>query len=260
MRKSAALPAGGPAILAVMSPSQVIRAMPRQQWRAPISMVVAAEGLAVGRKTGISKREYSTLLSSDVITVDARLTAAGHEFIPTHKIAGPMRLIFGSAAEVEFLAQTFAAGGIDPMSATMAMVEAVAQNDKAATLRAEQDVDKLKPADVLDSLGRFGQLIAKGVRPEQKDLMRAELAAASGDDVVHAAVIDIGTALLVDASPNAAASALAAHAKALGSAGGEALTAVLGEIIWATGRIVRRLDIKLHFKSADVGSVGVQGH
>jgi hypothetical protein len=251
LRQAGAVPAGGPAILAVMSPIQLIEARSRHRFRPPISLVVAEEGLAAGAKIGFDTHAYVPILSADAVAVEAARTAAGYEFRVTAKLAGEIRLVFSSAAEVEFLAQTFGAGGVDPMSATMAMVEAFAQDDQAAMLAAAADVDKLGAADVLESLSRFGQLIAKGVRPEDKDVMRAEIAAAGGDSVLHGAVLDIGTAMLVDANPDAAAAAFAAHAEALGSADGDALTALLGELMSATGRIVRRLDIKLNWKSAD---------
>ena len=60
-------------------------------------------------------RIYRVILRSDVLAAAASQTASGFEFTVTHKVAGEIRLTFGSAAELDFLAQTFGAGG--PVSA-----------------------------------------------------------------------------------------------------------------------------------------------
>lgn len=258
LKKKGAIPAGGLAIRAVMSPAQVIQVLGRKPWRLPISLVVAEEGLAAGHRVGFDKQGYLTMLSSDVVAVAAAQTASGFEFTVTHKIAGEVRLTFSSAAELEFLVQTFGAGGVDPMSATMALAEALAADDKPAIQRAAQDVSSLAPAAVVQSLGKFGLLIAKGITLEQRQVIRAELAAAAGPEPVRAAVLDIGTELLINVNAKAAAQAVGAHATRLGPGGEERFVAVTNELISAAGRIVRRLDIKLHWKSADVGSDQVQ--
>jgi hypothetical protein len=254
-----AIPAGGPAILAVMSPAQVNIARDRARWRLPISLVVAQEGLVVGSKLGFDKHHYMPMLSSDVVAVAAAQTASGFEFTVTHKLAGEIRLTFGSAAELEFLVQTFGAGGIDPMSATMALVEALAADDKPAIERAAQDVSSLSPGEVIQSLGKFGMLFAKGFTPEHKQVIRAELVAAAGPEPVRAAVLDIGTELLINVNAKAAAQAVGAHAKRLGPGGEERFVPVTRELISATARIVRKLDIKLHWKPANVRSDQVYG-
>jgi len=106
-----------------------------------------------------------------------------HSFPVTHKITGEVRLTFGSAAELEFLVQTFGAGGVDPMSATMALVEALAADDRPAIQRAARDVSSLSPGELVQSLGKFGMLFAKGFTPEHRQVIRAELAAAGSDRV-----------------------------------------------------------------------------
>jgi hypothetical protein len=116
LREKGAIPAGGLAILAVMSPAQVSVARGTGRWRPPISLVVAREGLVVGCRKGFDTQQYRPVLSSDVVAVAAAQTASGYEFTITHKLAGEVRLTFGSAAELEFLVQTFGAGG--PVSAT----------------------------------------------------------------------------------------------------------------------------------------------
>lgn len=254
LKKKGAIPAGGLVIQAVMSPSQVIQVLARKPWRPPISLVVAEEGLAAGHRVGFDKQGYLPMLRSDVVAVAAAQTASEFEFRVTHKIAGEVRLSFGSAAELEFLVQTFGAGGVDPMSATMALVEALAADDKPAIQRAAQDMSSLAPAAVIQSLGKFGMLIAKGIRPEQREVIRAELAAATGPEPVRAAVVDIGTELLINVNAKAAVQVVGAHASRLGPSGEERFVPVTRELISAVGRIVRRLDIKLHWKSADVGS------
>jgi hypothetical protein len=135
---------------------------------------------------------------------------------------------------------------IDPLSVTMAMVQAIVTEDQAAILQASKAVQSLSPAEVFSSLGNFGQLIANGVKPEQKEIMRAELAAVDASPAVKSAVQDIGSALLVDVNPSAAGTAVGTHAKQL--AGTEDWTAVIGETLYATARIVKRLDIKLNWK------------
>jgi hypothetical protein len=64
-------PAGGLAIRAVMSPAQVIQVLARKSWRLPISLVVAAEGLAAGHRVGFDTQGYLPMLSSDVVAVAA---------------------------------------------------------------------------------------------------------------------------------------------------------------------------------------------
>jgi hypothetical protein len=118
LKKEDAIPAGGLVIHAVMSPAQVIQILGRKPWRPPISLVVAAEGLAAGHRLGFDKHEYLPMLRSDVIAVAAAQTDSGFEFTMTHKIAGEVRLTFDSTAELDFLVQTLGADGIDPMSAT----------------------------------------------------------------------------------------------------------------------------------------------
>jgi hypothetical protein len=259
LRKKGAIPAGGLAIRAVMSPAQVIQVLARKPWRLPISLVVAAEGLAAGHRVGFDTQGYLPMLSADVVAVAAAQTASGFEFTVTHKIAGEVRLTFGSAAELEFLVQTFGAGGVDPMSATMALVEALAADDKRAIQRAARDVSGLSPGEVVQSLGKFGMLFATGFTPEHRQVIRAELAAATGPEPVRAAVLDIGTELLININAKAAVQAVGAHATRLGPGGEERFVPVTNELISATGRIARRLDIKLHWKAADAGSDQLQG-
>ena len=259
LRKKGAIPVGGLAIRAVMSPAQVIQVLARKPWRLPISLVVAEEGLAAGHRVGFDKQGYLIMLTSDVVAVAAAQTASGFEFTVTHKIAGEVRLTFSSVAELEFLVQTFGAGGVDPMSATMALVQALAADDKPAIQRAAQDVSSLSPGEVVQSLGKFGMLFAKGFTPEHRQVIRAELAAATGPEPVRAAVLDIGTELLINVNAKAAVQAVGTHAKRLGSGAEERFVPVTDELISATARIVRRLDIKLHWKSADAGSDQVQG-
>jgi hypothetical protein len=107
MKKNGTSPAGGPMILAVMSPAHVIQVLDRKPWRPPISLVVATEGLAAGHRVGFDKHGYLPMLRSDLVGVAAAQTASGFEFTVTHKIAGEVRFTFGSAAELEFLVQTF---------------------------------------------------------------------------------------------------------------------------------------------------------
>jgi hypothetical protein len=209
---------------------------------------------------GFDTQGYLPMLSSDVVAVAAARTASGFEFTVTHKIAGEVRFTFGSAAELEFLVQTFGAGGVDPMSATMAVVEALAADNRPAIQRATQDVSSLSPAEVVQSLGKFGMLFAKGFTPEHRQVIRAELAAATGPEPVRAAVLDIGTELLINVNAKAAVQAVGTHATRLGPGGEERFVPVIDQLLSATGRIVRRIDIKLHWKSADAGSDQVQGY
>jgi hypothetical protein len=107
LKKRGAVPAGGLVIQAVMSPAQVHQVLAGKPWRLPVSLVVAAEGLTAGHRVGFDKQGYLPLLRSDFLDVTAAQTASGFGFTVTHKVAGEVRFTFGSAAELDFLVQTF---------------------------------------------------------------------------------------------------------------------------------------------------------
>ena len=136
----------------------------------------------------------------------------------------------------------------DSLSLTMALVEAVAREDAGAIAEARESLAPVSTLEVLHSLFRFGHLICSRLKPEQQDVVRVELAAAEGPLAMKAAVEAVGGAVLLQARQDAVTKAVNRHFASMASAPDDAIRRAVLEIVNATGRICRRLDITLNWK------------
>jgi hypothetical protein len=137
---------------------------------------------------------------------------------------------------------------VDPMSATMALAVAIGRGDQAEIATCANAVEKLTPEQIFGSLGNLGQILSRHLTPEDREVMRRELAAADGPPEVRAAVQDIGESLLVEVNAQAAAAAVARHSKQIIPAGNNLWAGVIFETVAAAGRIVSLLGVKLRWK------------
>jgi hypothetical protein len=126
------------------------------------------------------------------------------------------------------------------MSLTMAAVEAAAKQDPAAMRSAAEAMVSLSAQDVFGALGQLFSMIGPNMKPEQREIVRAELGAASGPDRVRAAVIAIGTPLIVDSDPTLAGQAIARQAAELAN-DQELWAGAIWETVEAAGRASGRI-------------------
>jgi hypothetical protein len=137
---------------------------------------------------------------------------------------------------------------IDPMSATMSLVEAIAKGDQAAVEQATKGVESLSTMDIVYSLFRFGQTFAPGIGPADKETMREALAALGGAPDMQAARVAIGLALLYKPVQATVTETVNAYGPGLNSSPSGSLGQLAVEIVVAAGQICRRLDIKFRWK------------
>lgn len=137
---------------------------------------------------------------------------------------------------------------IDPLSATMSLVEAIAKDDQAAVEQATRGLEALSTMDIFFSLFRFGQTFAAGLGPADKEIMREELQALEGPPDVQAARVAIGLSLLYKPVQRTVTETINAYGQGLISSPGKSLGQVAAEIVVAAGRICRRLDIRFRWK------------
>ena len=127
-------------------------------------------------------------------------------------------------------------------SATMAALEAVQLGDQQQILAAMAVLDEFPAKDILGSIAELFSRITPALKPEQKQMMREELDATNAPPAIKDAVVEIGNALMVEFDAIAMAQALRPMVEQ------GYLVEVLGSIIFAAGRILRRLDAKMHWK------------
>lgn len=136
----------------------------------------------------------------------------------------------------------------DSLSVTMAAVEAASRQDVPAMIAAGEALGSLSAQDVFGSLGAFFTGIAPGITAEQDAIIKAELAGAHGPASVRAAVMDIGTALMIDRDGKAAGHAVVAHARCLVDQDG-LWPGVIWETVEAAGRACGRIGVQFNWKT-----------
>ena len=99
----------------------------------------------------------------------------------------------------------------DTMSLTMTYVQAAADENPTAMLQAATALGSVSPADIFANLGDFYQKIAPSVTPENRVVMRAEIAATLGPPEEVTAVQAIAIPLIVESDGHAAAAAINLH-------------------------------------------------
>jgi hypothetical protein len=137
---------------------------------------------------------------------------------------------------------------IDPLSATMKLVEAIAADDRAEIDAATRDVEPLSVMDIFFSLSRFGEMFAPAFNAEHEEVMRDELMKMGGPPDVENARVAIGLSLLYKPAQATYTEAINIYGSRLTASSPDLLTQVALEIVIATGRISRRLEIKFKWK------------
>jgi hypothetical protein len=137
---------------------------------------------------------------------------------------------------------------VDPLSAVVALVEAIAANNEAAVEAAAGRLAPLSTQDIFYGLFQFGQTFAKGFTPEHKEVMREELAVSAGPPEFQAAVEAIGLSLLYKPVQATVTETINTYGAQLVASDRALLRQAALLIVAATGRISRRLDIKFHWK------------
>jgi hypothetical protein len=135
----------------------------------------------------------------------------------------------------------------DAMSLTMAAVQAAARQDIPAMLTAGQNMEALSAQQVFGALGNFFSGMSSAMTPEYKAIVRTELDAAHGPEGVHAAVLDIGTALMIDCDGKEAGAAVVRHATKLANQDGQ-WAGVIWETVEAAGRACGRIGVQFNWK------------
>lgn len=125
------------------------------------------------------------------------------------------------------------------------MVTAIVAGDLPAVLSAVDSFEPLAAQDALAGLEYLGQLISRGVTLSDREMMRAELQAAHGPPEVVSAVCDIGNLLLVEPDASAAHSVIVSHAGWLHGSADDLWAAAVGELLFATARIIQHLRIDM---------------
>jgi hypothetical protein len=136
----------------------------------------------------------------------------------------------------------------DAMSLTMAAVEAAARKDVPAMVAAGQAIEQqLSAAEVFQALASFFLTISPSMKSQQKEIIRAELESTSGPDSVRAAVMDIGSALIIDCDSEKGAAAFVHHAKQL-AAQPNLWAGVIWETVEAAGRACGHIGVTFNWK------------
>ena len=136
---------------------------------------------------------------------------------------------------------------VDPVSITFAAVDAVAQQDVSAIKASALQLKQLSAQDIFGALGDVFTRIRPALKPEQLDIISAEIGAADGPVSVRQAVADIGDALMIKCDPQLAATKIAEHATHLAGEQGE-WAGIVWETVEAAGRSWRRLEIKANWR------------
>ncbi len=135
---------------------------------------------------------------------------------------------------------------IDPLSATMRTVEMIAQQDERGLAAAMADLGQLSPTDIVGALGNLGQILqqAKNVTGTQAIVQR-ELEAVDGLAIVKQGVEALGYCTLVDPDVQSATSVVVKLAAVNDPA--DLLQLVVLELVFATGRAVKQIDLKFNW-------------
>lgn len=135
----------------------------------------------------------------------------------------------------------------DAMSVTLSIVQALMDNDEVATNQAAAAASRLSAYDIFNSVGRFYELIAAQVTPENHQVMLEELEATKGPAELVEAVVGIGKPLIVDRDGLAATNALNLYGMKLIDRPDNLWAGVQMEMLDAVARINNRLGITLNW-------------
>ena len=135
---------------------------------------------------------------------------------------------------------------VDPRTATRAAVDAFAREDQAAIAEALAPLRRLTPPQVFEALRELGEEVSRHLTHQLSGAVAAELASADAHEEIVVAVEDIGAAALLRADRVAMNQAIAQHAVVFALAGGGHWSSVVYELVAATGRICRRLNITIN--------------
>jgi hypothetical protein len=133
----------------------------------------------------------------------------------------------------------------DPMSLTMALVEAYASCNRNMIERARQELVPVATIDILQSLYRFGQLFNKArLSPEQLAVIEEELSATAAGPELTAAIQHVGRAILIERSQAAMTDAVNTYGTPLLNSTSNQLRQMALMLAAITGSVSRRLEVQ----------------
>jgi hypothetical protein len=136
----------------------------------------------------------------------------------------------------------------DPMSLTMALVEAHASGNPSTIEQARQGLAPVSTRDILQSLYRFGQILNRAnLRPEQVTAIEEELEISAASPEMTAAVQNVGRAILIERSQPALTEAVNTFGPPLLDSTSDQLRQMALTLAAITGSTCRRLEVRFNW-------------
>lgn len=137
---------------------------------------------------------------------------------------------------------------LDPLSAVAALIEATAQEDAPAIVQSRRLLDPVSTMDILYGLHQFGEMISRGLTPDNHQMITEVLTGVDGSPAVQAAIRNVVWAVLVDGTQAALSDAANTYFAPLIAEPNNLLRNTVFDIVTAIGKVCGRLDLKLNFK------------
>jgi hypothetical protein len=138
----------------------------------------------------------------------------------------------------------------DPVSATMALVDAYASGDQNMIEQARQGLAPVPTTAILESLYRLGQLLGKaGLTPEQTAAMEEELEVTADSPEMTAAVQNVGRAILIERSQSALVDAVNTYGAPLLNSSSDRLRLMTLMLAAISGSVCRKLEVRFNWKN-----------
>jgi hypothetical protein len=136
----------------------------------------------------------------------------------------------------------------DPMSLTMALVEAHASGNQSMIEQARNGLVPVSTMDILHSLYRFGQMLNRAsLTPEHAAAIEEELEVRAGSPEMTAAVQNVGRAILIERSQPALAAAVNTYGAPLLNSASDQLRQMTMTLAAITGSTCRRLEVRFNW-------------
>ncbi len=137
----------------------------------------------------------------------------------------------------------------DPMSLTMALVEAHTSGNRSMIEQARQGLAPVSTIDILQSLYRFGQMLNRvSLTPEQTAAIEEELEATAESPEMTAAVQNVGRAILIVRSQPVMVDAVNTYGTPLLNSPSDQLRQMTMTLAAITGSVSRRLEVRFNWK------------
>lgn len=137
----------------------------------------------------------------------------------------------------------------DPMSLTMALVEAHTSGNRSMIEQARQGLAPVSTIDILQSLYGFGQMLNRvSLTPEQTAAIEEELEATAESPEMTAAVQNVGRAILIVRSQPVMVDAVNTYCTPLLDSTSDQLRQMTMTLAAITGSVSRRLEVRFNWK------------